>query len=665
LLVNPLRPVSCLLTFVWLLGSASTVGAQDAAQPTDKTPSQTPTEKDKSLHKPELPFQIELLETQVRFAKNGDSHKEVHTIVKIINILGAHQFSRISFDYNRAYQQVEIPLVRVRHANGGTSEVLPGAVSDAPNAAAQPFPTYHDVRVKAVRILGLQEGDTVEYRVITTTTKHPLAPDFWFQHTFDKTGIVLRESLTLHLPPARGHVQVNPETPAERVHEPDGGSSYHWDRKQEAGTSQRAAEEAKAKPDVTVSTFATEVEFMQRLVPVFYQETKPSAVVSAKARELTKQTENDAQALRKLYAFVSQNIATVDLPMGATGFASRRPEEILQAGGGVPEDKAALLIALVAGVSNYRPTACLAFKNAPEPPFYELPTQVQHILLGVAEGVFGKPVWMDPAVEVAPFGMISSNYRGKSVLCVPHSETEHGLSVWEQVPDALPFAASQQVNVDAQLNESGDLTAKVKYALRGDNELLLRLAFHQTAKDKWREVASLLAISDGFRGQITNVNVSDPLETANPFSVEYELKQPKFVDWSKKPVRIPALLPQIGLPDATPAGAPGLAGPQIDLGTPLEVQTTMTLHLPAGTSVETPPGTSVSRDYATFTSKYASTQNHATASRHVNFLKREIPAARALDYSAFVHAVQNDQAQRFSMVPPSAADEKATPAGKP
>src|SRR5260370_2337560 len=38
--------------------------------------------------------------------------------------------------------------------------------------------------------------------------------------------------------------------------------------------------------------------------------------------------------------------------------------------------------------------------------------------------------------------------------------------------------------------------------------------------------------------------------TREPFTVDYEITQPKFVDWSKKPVRIPAMLPQIGLPEA-------------------------------------------------------------------------------------------------------------------
>jgi hypothetical protein len=202
----------------------------------------------------------------------------------------------------------------------------------------------------------------------------------------------------------------------------------------------------------------------------------------------------------------------------------------------------------------------------------------------------------------------------------------------------------------------------VKYLLRGDNELLLRVAFHQTPKEKWKDVAGLLAISDGFRGQVTSVNVSDPLATKDPFTGEYEITQAKFVDWSKKPVRIPALLPQIGLPDPPAKTAAGEAAHAIELGTPLEVDTQMTLKLPAGTVVQAPAGTSVERDYARFTSKYRTAANTVTASRRVNFLLREIPGDRAMDYNAFVRAVQNDQAQAITLVRDESAADVAKPA---
>ena len=276
-------------------------------------------------------------------------------------------------------------------------------------------------------------------------------------------------------------------------------------------------------------------------------------------------------------------------------------------------------------------------------------------------------VWLDIGLEVAPYGVVRPDLRGKMGLLVGRlagfwtsNENE-----WRRIPDQLPFPARQTVDVSASIASSGDLNAKVKYVMRGDNELLLRLAFHQTAKEKWKDVAGLLAISDGFRGQVTSVNVSDPLETKNPFTVEYEIAQAKFVDWSKKPVRIPALLPQIGLPDPPAKPAAGEAAHAIELGTPLDVDTQMTLKLPAGVTAQAPAGTSVERDYAKFTSKYSAAANTVTASRRVNFLLREIPGDRAMDYNAFVRAVQNDQAQSITLLRTAAPSDDAKPSTAP
>ncbi len=259
--------------------------------------------------------------------------------------------------------------------------------------------------------------------------------------------------------------------------------------------------------------------------------------------------------------------------------------------------------------------------------------------------------WLDPAVEVAPFGMTSpTEAKCELLLRRDNLALRAAGKEWIRTPTELPFASFQRVGVDAAITDAGQLTAKVKYVLRGENELLLRVAFHKTPKEKWKDIATMLAISDGFRGQVTSVNASDPAATKDPFTVEYEITMAKFVDWSKKPVRIPALLPQIGLPDLPPPTAPGKPAPQIELGTPLDVQTSMTLQLPVGTSVQTPAGTSVARDYATYESKYSSTQNTVVVTRHIDFLQRDIAGDRALDYNAFLHAVQSDQAQRLTLV---------------
>ena len=95
----------------------------------------------------------------------------------------------------------------------------------------------------------------------------------------------------------------------------------------------------------------------------------------------------------------------------------------------------------------------------------------------------------------------------------------------------------------------------------------------------------------------------------------------------------------------------------------------MTLHLPAGTSVEIPTGTVVDRDYATFVSRYNTDSGTVTANRHINFLRRQVAVDRTPDYAAFLHAVQTDQAQLLTLTradtPTPSTTEAKTNSSKP
>jgi hypothetical protein len=665
-------------------------GGQKPADAMEKAAREKAAAPEKTASKPELPFQIQLLETHIRFEVNGDSRKEVHTLVKINNILGAHQFARLTFDYNRAFQQVEIPLVRISHANGGTSELLPSAVVDAPNPAVEKFPAYQDVRVKSVRILGLEEGDTIEYRVITTTTKHPLAPDFWFEHTFDRSGQVLEEHYELNVPQtlllnalqasASGplsapnpplternqlHMYVSPETPATNraVGDDLRYARYisSWKIKGLQPWKEQTASNASdvLPPDVVITTFSSWAALSTRLSLCMSPNGADAEAIQKKEKDLLAGA-GKRNPLESIYDFVSQEITTVDLPLESSGYRARAPEEILASGYASPLDKIVLLGALLHELKNsFDPLLVPITTSAPQQ--LPRPNLFGSVLL---RAVYGDHRYiLEPDLGVAPFGAVRGDIRGKSVLAVDEIMADWNDTLWTKVPNELPFPSSQNVAVNATLVSDGTLSAKVKYTLRGDNELLLRVAFHQTAKEKWKDVAGLLALSDGFRGQVTSADVSDPMATKDPFTVEYEITQAKFVDWSKKPVRIPALLPQIGLPDPPARQAAGEAVHTIELGTPLDVDTQMTLKLPAGTVVQAPAGTSVERDYAKFSSKYSTAENTLTASRRVNFLMREIPGDRAMDYTAFVHAVQSDQAQMITLVREAVAAQDAK-AGK-
>ena len=652
---------------------------------------------------PETPAQIELLETRIRFEANGTSRKEVHVRVHINSELGVRQFSRLTFDFNRSYEQIEIPLVHITHASGGSADILPSAVTDQPNSAVAGAPAYQDVRVKSVRILGLEPSDILEYRVVTTGTAYTFSagtldparpPDFWFDHSFNNTGVISREIFELDLPASRlepARYPATPEDPAG-IPPPDGGALtkqlaqpnaslriwsripetsktrteekdsarvlYTWDVTP-ASLPKRAALSDDKDSDVALTTFSSWSDFSSRL-----GQTRTLSFSTAewtKFSSLYEQASKDPLPPRVLYQFASKKIAILDLPFDAVRFVRdpyqvRTRDEVLGDGYGTVAQKSQfyrfLMTRLDIAVKS-------VFCTASESPEKQLPrpSLLTHALLVVEQQ--GRAYYLDPSIDVAPFGVIRADLRGKKVLDLAGcSESE--ARCWKTVPPDLPFASFQRVSVDAALAGDGTLNAKVKYTMRGDNELLLRVAFHQNPRDKWKELAQLLALSDGLRGNITSVSASDPTATKLPFTIEYEISEPKFVDWSKKPVRVPALLPQLGVPELPAKPESGGAAPPIDLGIPLDVDTRVTLRLPPGISVEVPTGTVVDRDYAPFASRYNVQTGIITASRHINFLHRQVPADRTADYAAFLHAVQTDQSQHFTLTRSDAAAPPAT-----
>src|SRR5208282_901701 len=413
-------------------------------------------------------------------------------------------------------------------------------------------------------------------------------------------------------------------------------------------SSSTKVENRENEPDIVLTTFSNWLQLSNRLRSCLKM-VFPTAIWADAMRKVGASSEPVAR--RSLYDLVSTKIETVDLPLDLAACHLRFPTEVLSSGYGTPEDKANLLaVLLIQGEYEkvpWIPGLWLYAKSESAENSLPRPSILGGLLVSISVGK--NRTYLDPSLEVAPYGVLPVQLRRKKILEIWGRGPIEG-DPWSTTPRDLPFPSRQSVNVEASIGQDGTLKAKVKYTLRGDNELLLRVTFHQTPKERWKDVAGLLAISDGFRGQVTSVNVSDPMATKGPFTVEYEIVQAKFVDWSKKPVRIPALLPQIGLPDLPAKTAAGEAAHAIELGTPLDVDTQMTLRLPPGVKIEAPAGTSVQRDYATFSSKYSVAANTVTASRRVNFLLREIPGDRAMDYNAFVRAVQNDQAQMITLV---------------
>jgi len=641
----------------------------------EKAPSQKPAqpaapakaEEKKAPDYSQEAFFFEQWHTRVRFEADGTSRQESLARVKVQSDAGVQQLGEQNIGYNSANQKVQIEYIRVRKADGSVVTAGAEAVQDLSTAIAREAPVYTDYRVKHVSVPGLRPGDTLEYKVVTLT-ETPLAPGhFWFDYDFEKNTIVLDERLEMDVPKSRAiKLKTRPDREPTITEQGD-RKIYTWTSR----NLERPAEDAEKKPKreepkgpaVQLTTFQNWTEVGQWYAMLEKDRVAPTAEIRAQAAKLLEGRTTELEKIEALYDFVAKNFRYVSLSFGVGRYQPHAAGEVLANQYGDCKDKHTLLASLLEAAGIHAEAVLIASQRKMEEEIPS-PSQFDHMITTVrAKGEGDKAaaskeadiLWMDTTPEVAPFRLLSANLRGKKALRISR-DTPPGLV---ETPQDPPFASTQSVEIEGKLSELGKLTARIKYTLRGDAELGLRVAFRRTPKNQWKQIAQWAAMSDGFRGEVGEIKVGDPAATREPFQFEYALTQANYLDWSSKKSQMNVPLPSMGLPNA-PEEKEGVTE-KVELGTPMDAVTKLSLELPANFTARAPVSVAVMRDYAEYRSTYKMEQNVLRAERVMKFRLRELPGERSGDYRAFQRAVRNDEAQDLWVESSVAAGAPAIP----
>jgi hypothetical protein len=624
------------------------------------------------------PYIIEQYATTVRFENDGTSRRELDVRARVLSEEGAHELSRLAFEYDRKTEQLDIGGVEIRQASGGSIGVLPHAIIDKQAATAKDAPAYQDAREKSVRIPALKIGDTLQYTVTLVVTKPPAPGDFWLEHKFLHDAPVKEEVLEINVPRDRA-IKLATRDGSEPANTTDVLTEASPRRIFKWRVSRRAASLKSPEPlaghsttnsaeageqDIQISTFLSWEDLGRWYQKRWEEPTANEAALETKVAEITGGRETPNEKLAALYTFVSQKIRTIELAADAIGYRTLPAAQVLAQGYGTPLDKH-MLLAAMAKTIGLRAIPVLVARSREISENVPSPAQFNHLVSAVQAG--GQWAWLDTAPQVAPFRMLAANLRNRRGLAIQNTagniptQTESTVRPiqWMTTPADPPFPATQKVSVSGEVTSGAKLTARVQYIVRGDTELLLRVAFHGTPRNQWKNLGQLLALSDGFRGDVTNVVASNPDETEKPFEVEYRIVQEKVLSWKDQKARVQLPLPSLGLPDLpAPPGAGKPSGRSIELGTPLSVTAVANISLPRGVTVSAPFPVNVKRDYAEYRSTYRVAGSKVEARRELRFLLRELPLERAGDYTAFVRTVRNDEAQQIVL-------DRPAPDGKP
>jgi tetratricopeptide (TPR) repeat protein len=598
-------------------------------------------------------FVIEQYHSLYRFENDGTGRKETIARVRVQSEAGVQQWGQIQVGYNSANERVELVYVRVIQADGSIVKAGEDAMQDLTAPLEQQAPVYTDYHFKHITVPGLRPGDVLEYDV-ATIIHTALAPgEFWADYNFDKNNIELDEEVDLDIPAARPITLKNKAGFDPKVSELKGRRLYHWtsahlereddnkDKNKDGDKTEKIKDKKKKRrlpederPDVQLTSFVSWQQVGLWYAGLEKDRRAPGPEVRAKAEELTKGLTTDLDKVEALYDFVAINFRYVSLSLGLGRYQPHPSSDVLHNQYGDCKDKHTLLASLLEA-EGFHASSVLINSSRDLDPEVPSPAQFDHVITMLPMG--DQEVWMDTTSEVAPFRLLAYTLRHKQALVIPASGTPH----LEETPAGTPMPDSEVAEVDAKINAIGKFEAHVRYTFRGDEELMLRSVFRRVPQAQWQHVIENVNSSVG--GEITNLKVSDPAATREPFALSYDVSRPNLLDWSKKKSDLMLPLCQFNLPDlgddSDSDSQPLKLGPKADYIYKIK------LELPGKFSAHAPVPFSLKRDYAEYRATYALDANIFTASRTLTMRQDELPASRAMDYHSFRQAVLSDLSQ--------------------
>ena len=666
--------------FSLLLACTLAVPFTAAAQSGEKSASPAaPAKPAGPAAKPEAPkhdyaqeaFVVEQYRSSYRFESDGTGRRETVARIRVQSEAGVQRWGQIPIGYNSANERVEIAYVRVIKADGTVVKAGDDAVQDMSASVEQEAPVYTDYRQKHITVPGLRPGEVLEYDIVTVVHTPLAAGQFWADYNFDKTDIMLDEELDVDVPSSRPLKMKSKPDMDPKITEASGRRIYHWtnshlEREDDAKDKDKEKDKRKKKkradeerPDVQLTTFVSWEQIGLWYAGLEKDRRAPSPEVRAKAAELTKGLDSDLDKVQALYDYVAKNFRYVSLSLGVGRYQPHASGDVLHNQYGDCKDKHTLLASLLEA-EGLHASSVLINSSRKLDPDVPSPSQFDHVITLLPMTKPNEEVWMDTTSEVAPFRLLAFSLRSKLALVIPASGTPH----LEETPADTPMPDSEISEVDGKINEIGKLEAHVHYTFRGDEELMLRSIFRRVPEANWQRVVE--NVNAGMGGDITNLKISDPAATREPFTMSYDVSRPNFLDWSKKKSDLILPLCQFNLPDLGNDDDDSDADAEsLKLGPKAEYTYKIKLDLPANYIAHSPLPLSVKRDYAEYQATYKLEGTTFTAARTLTMRQTELPAVRGSDYQAFHHTVNSDLGQVLSVentvagTPTPPADMKA------
>jgi cytochrome c-type biogenesis protein CcmH/NrfG len=608
---------------------------------------------------------IELSSTKVKFENDGTATRTDVGRFRIQSEAGVQRLGVLTFSYESANEALDIAYVRV-HKSDGTLVATPQEnVHDMAAQITREAPFYSDLREKHVAVKGLGIGDVLEYETSKRISKPLIAGQFWFEYSFSRGGIVLREQLELTVPLDRA-IKINSTELKPAITDASGYRTYAWstshlqddsDLQQKRKQDEAVWKQVRGRfpqPDVTLGSFRSWEEIGAWYGKLQQDQIKPTPEIRAKASEITKDAKDDDAKIRAIYQYVSTQFHYIGIAFGIGRYQPHAASEVLENQYGDCKDKHTLFASLLnaVGIKAYPALISSSREIDADVPS---PGQFDHVITFVPRE--SGALWLDTTPEVEPFAYLVSSLRDKHALVIPDDKPAFLVNT----PAGLPFPSTETFRMDAKLSDAGVLEGNAEITVRGDLEYVLRSAFRSVPFPNWKDLTQRVSYGLGFSGDVSEATASSPEKIDEPFHFSYKYTKKDFGDWPSH--RILAAVPVINLPtlndeQTAPTFPVWIGGPSSETTLHSEVE------LPKSLIPMLPTNIQEKTDFAEYDAKYSLKNGLFIADRHFSALVREVPVSEFERYKAFRKVVEDDY-NSFVPLVSGVASATTTPAGTP
>ena len=450
------------------------------------------------------PFVIERYATTARFENDGTGEQVLAVRVHVQSDAGAQQLHELVFRYDSANQQMEVRFVRVHKADGTTVNGAADAVTEviAPTVRRRAC-LRQTTRKNTLRSRRWCRETRSNTKSLPASCHLSRPANSGIAHTFLNSAIVRDERLEISVPgDAQSNSEINRQLPLRNQARKwarylSTGSTRILPCRQDDSSKNQTGQPKSKSPDVQLTTFR-QLGGCSALV----RETRagPQRTHSGNPREdrgIDSRENRGTSQRRKRFTILSRPIfATWNLPLGQDGWQPHSAAEVLSNKYGDSADKHILLAAMLKAAGIPSDAVLIPYTRKLDTSVPS-PAQFDHVITGIAAGT--GLIWMDSTAEVAPFRLLASPLRNKSALLV----AADGAGKIVETPADPPFLSTQHVDIDGHVSDLGKLAARAHYSMRGDTELVLRLAFHRTPQAQWNDLGQTILSLDGIRGEVT------------------------------------------------------------------------------------------------------------------------------------------------------------------